>query len=65
MSEMRRRIKDAKADLEDVVGTVFATTCSYCERVARWMGDGQDGDFYCDGHRRRAPGALIDISHLD
>jgi len=41
------------------------TMCSFCQQIARWMGAGQDGDFYCDRHRHMAPGAVVDITDLD
>lgn len=36
-------------------------TCSYCEKYAVYVGDGQDGDMYCEIHARRAPGSVSNI----
>ncbi len=32
--------------------------CSFCPRPAVWIGDGQDGDSYCDVHKHEAPGTV-------
>jgi hypothetical protein len=29
-------------------------TCSFCDKRAAYVGNGQDGDFYCEGHKGRA-----------
>lgn len=34
------------------------TRCSYCQHVAKFIGDGQDGDSYCEEHVTRAPGTV-------
>lgn len=35
--------------------------CSYCSDLARYVGKGQDGDFYCKAHIHRAPGEVESI----
>lgn len=35
------------------------TTCSWCEDTAAYVGAGQDGDFYCERHKGKAPGGLL------
>lgn len=37
-------------------GVVYS--CSYCTQPAKYVGDGQDGDFYCTRHMFRAPGPI-------
>ena len=33
-------------------------TCSFCSRIAKYFGEGQDGDFYCEVHVSKAPGSV-------
>lgn len=33
--------------------------CSYCHRPSTYMGDGQDGDLYCEKHKNLAPGEVV------
>ena len=35
--------------------------CSYCDAVALYLGDGTDGDSYCERHKRKAPGRVSPI----
>lgn len=36
--------------------------CSFCPAPAKYVGEGRDGDFYCEDHRRRAPGGLLPVN---
>ncbi len=37
---------------------VKTVACSYCTKPAIYIGDGQDGDSYCEDDKRRAPGTV-------
>lgn len=36
-------------------------SCSFCNNPARYMGDGQDGDFYCEQHLDKSWNGVIDM----
>ena len=41
----------------DTTGT-DPVRCSYCVLPAEYVGDGKDGDFYCEAHKAKAPGGI-------
>jgi hypothetical protein len=57
----------APPDLFDHINQedTMPTKCSYCAQAAKYMGDGQDGDFYCERHKSRASTSVIALSEID
>lgn len=66
--DMQARIVDGTADDAtraniDIMTRILKdrrdlTDCSFCPTDAEYVGRGQDGDFYCEGHTSRAPGGI-------
>lgn len=52
-------------EVEELAEKAVEVSCSYCDNQATRVGDGRDGDFYCDDHAGLAPGSTSLLLDLD